>query len=122
MELEGFELFKEHGRSFNPKISIRKRGQIGFNNGAINRCNLDKYGYVKLYYNKDAKMIAFKFTNDPKEEGAIKIQKRPSNYFFSGKSFLDYYSINYSETETFDLDWDEDRKVAMIDIKKHTEE
>jgi hypothetical protein len=118
MELEGFEKFTGHGKSFHPKISIRKRGQIGFNSGAINRCHLDSVDYAVLYYNKVKKQIAFQFTNNEKDEGAIKIQKRPSNYFFSGKSFLDYYSIDYGETVAFEIEWDETQKVALIDVSK----
>jgi len=118
MELAGFEKFTDHGKSFHPKISIRKRGQIGFNSGAINRCHLDSVDYAVLYYNKVRKQIAFQFTNDEKEEGALKIQKRPSNYFFSGKSFLDFYSIEYGETVAFEIDWDENNNVAVIDVSQ----
>jgi len=120
MVLEGFERFTQHGRSFHPKISIRKRGQVGFNNGAIKRFGLEAYDYVVIYYNKDKDKIGFKFTKDENAEGATKIVKRTGNYFFSGKSFLDYYEIKYNETEAFDVEWDSANELAVIDLSKRT--
>ena len=114
--LEDFEKFTKQGRSFNPKISIRKRGQIGFNNGAINRFRLEDYDFVVLYINKERNKIAFKFTSNPEDEGAVKIIKKKNNYFVSGKSFLDYYSIPYNETRPHDVEWNDEQKVAIIDI------
>ncbi|MEI7636857.1 MAG: hypothetical protein WCJ37_06085 [Syntrophus sp. (in: bacteria)] len=95
--LEGFERFTRKGRSFKPRVSIRARGQMGFNNGAVLRFELDKYEYVILYYSKEKNLIAIEPTNNANEDGAIKLVKKTGNYFFSGKSFLDYYSIEYGK-------------------------
>lgn len=114
--LEGFEKFTQHGRSFKPKISIRKRGQIGFNNGAIKRFRIDKYDYVVLYYKKDTHKMAFNFTNSEDDDGAIKIIKKKNNYFISGKSFFDYYEIPYGESHSFDVEWNQEELLAIIDI------
>ena len=114
--LEGFKKFTQHGRGFKPKISIRKRGQIGFNNGAIKRFQIDKYEYVVLYYNKDTNKMAFNFTNSENDDGAIKIMKKKNNYFISGKSFFDYYDIPYGESQSFDVEWNQENLLAIIDI------
>lgn len=116
MVLEGFEKFTQQGRSFKPKISIRKRGQIGFNNGAIKRFNLDQYEFVVLYINKDKNQIAFNFTNSEEEEGATKLVKRKNNFFISGKSFLDYYNIPYEESQVFDAEWIPEHLVAIVNL------
>lgn len=120
--LEGYEKFTQHGRSFKPKISIRKRGQIGFNNGAIKRFQIDKYDYVVLYYNKDNHKMAFNFTNSENDDGAIKIIKRKNNYFISGKSFFDYYELPYEESQSFDVEWNQEDLLAIIDIGDHKDE
>ena len=120
--LEGFEKFTQHGRGFKPKISIRKRGQIGFNNGAIKRFQIDKYEYVVLYYNKDTNKMAFNFTNSENDDGAIKIIKKKNNYFISGKSFFDYYDIPYGESQSFDVEWNPENLLAIIDISDHKDE
>lgn len=114
--LEGFEKFTQQGRSFKPKISIRKRGQIGFNNGSINKFNLKEFDFVVLYMNKVENKIALKFTNNPKEEGVIKLVKRKNNYFVSGKSFLDFYSITYDETISMDAVWEDRAQVAIVQL------
>jgi len=114
--LEGFEKFTHTGRSFKPKISIRKRGQIGFNNGAIKRFRLDRYEFVVLFYSKENNKVAFNFTNSAEDEGAIKLVKKKNNYFISGKSFLDYYNIPYGVSYAFDAEWIPEQLIAIINL------
>lgn len=116
MELQGFEKFTKAGKSFNPKISIRQRGQIGFNAGAVNRFKLDENIYVVMYYSREQQKIAFRFTDNEKEEGAIKIVDKPSNYYFSGKTFLDYYEIPYEKTRSYDVEWDGEKRIAIVSL------
>lgn len=117
MVLEQFERFTKKGRSFLPKVSIRKRGQIGFNTGAIAKFGLDKYNYAILYISKDRDAIAIQFTNDEKEKGAIKIMKRPGNFAFSGKALFDLYEISYAETKSYEVNWIEDESAAVVTLK-----
>ena len=119
--LEGFDKFTQQGRSFSPKISIRKRGQIGFNNGAVKRFKLNEFNYAVMYISKDRTKIAFKFTSDD-EEGSVKIAKRSNNFFVSGKSFLDYYDIPYDESKTYSAEWSEEQSIAIIDISQQQED
>jgi hypothetical protein len=114
--LNGFEKFTKQGKSFNPKISIRMRGQIGFNAGAVNRFKLEEFGYVVMFYSKEQNKIAFKFTKNIGEEGVIKIVPKKGNFYYSGKTFLDYYGIPYDKTRPYDVEWDEENKVAIIDL------
>lgn len=116
--LENFERFTKPGQTFDPKVSIRKRGQIGFNQGLINLFSLDKYDYVVLFISKDRDQIAFKFTQDPKEEGAIRIAKRKSNYFIAAKNFLDYYQVDYSDTKSFPAKKIENEDAAFINLQE----
>jgi hypothetical protein len=116
--LEDFEKFTKQGRTFKPKISIRKRGQLGFNSGAINKFGLDKYNYAIMYISKERDKIAIKFTNDQDAEGAVKIMKRPGNFAFSGKAFFDCYDIEVETTRAYDAEWLPDDNAAMIRIKK----
>lgn len=115
--LKGFDVFTDAGKSFKPKISIRKTGQVGFNNGAIKRFALSDFEYVVLMYNKETEKIALKFTNDMNEDGAIKFTKKKGNYFVSGKSFMEKYSISYTESKSFDVEWIDEHNIAIIDIK-----
>jgi hypothetical protein len=118
MVLEGFEKFTETGRSFTPKVSIRANGQIGFNRGAVKRFNIAKYDYVTVYFNKKTDQIAIQFHNDEDQEGAIKIVKRENNYFFSGKSFLEYQGIRYAPTKTYIAEWDDENNIAILKVNE----
>lgn len=60
--------------------------------------------------------MAFNFTNSENDDGAIKIIKRKNNYFISGKSFFDYYEIPYGESQSFDVEWNQEDLLAIIDI------
>lgn len=116
--LEDFEKFTKQGRTFKPKISIRKRGQMGFNSGAINKFGLDKFDYAVMYISKNRDRIAIKFTNNQDEEGAVKIMKRPGNFSFSGKAFFDCYDIDVESTRNYAAEWLADDQAAMIRIKE----
>jgi len=115
--LKGFEAFTEVGKSFRPKISIRKSGQVGFNTGAIERFGLEQYDNVVMLYNKEEGKIAFRFVDNDNEPGAMKFMKRKGNYFISARSFMEKYNISYKKSISFDVTWVENHKIAIIDLK-----
>ncbi len=111
-----FEKFTQTGRSYKPKISIRSNGQIGLNQGAIERFKLNEYKYAILFFDGESDRIGIKLTNT-EEEGICKLQVRKSNAAISGKAFLDYYSIDYSKTTRYEAVWDEKEKMIVVTIK-----
>lgn len=115
--LKGFETFTEVGKSFRPKISIRKSGQVGFNTGAIERFGLERYDNVVMLYNMEEGKIAFRFVENDKEPGAMKFMKRKGNYFISARSFMEKYNISYEKSISFDVEWIENPKIAIINLK-----
>ena len=112
-----FERFTLAGRGFQPKVSIRTNGQIGFNNGAIIRFNLDKYKYVILFYDKQSKMIGIKPTNDANEEGICKLRIRKSAGAIGARSFLDYYQINHAKTIRYGASWNDGEKMVVAKVE-----
>ncbi len=113
-----FERFTKTGRTFKPKASIWSRGQIGFNQGAVERFGLEKYEYVIFFYDSDNKQIGFKFTKDKSEEGVIKLNTKNTGAVASGKSFLEYYGIEHGVTKQYDLKVDKDNDLYIIDLEK----
>lgn len=100
-----------------PKVSIWSRGQIGFNIGASNEYSLD-FNFAILYYDKVDKKIGIELTNDPTAEGAVKVTKRENaGISFSARAFLKYYKIDFSETRKYNLRYDEDNNMFIIDLK-----
>ncbi len=98
----GFEFFEEDGRSFSPKASVRKNGQIGFNQGAIKRYSIKDGELVALGYDRERQAIAIKRLSE-RQKGAKKITVRENNAWISSKGFLDFFAIRYSEGRAYDL-------------------
>lgn len=101
------QFFKEEGRGYAPKVSVRKHGQIGLNQGATIRYNIRDGQFALLGYDKDEQIIAIKFVEED-EEGAKRVTVRSKNASISAKSFLDYFNIPYKETNSYEL---EERKL-----------
>lgn len=112
-----FEKFTKFGESFSPRISIRNNGQIGINKGAINRFGILDYSHLTIHFDKDNELIGVKLLN-ASEEGALPIVIRNDNLTLHAKSFLDCYGIDYSETRTFPVRWDEANSMIILDLKK----
>ena len=117
VEIEGFERFTMKGRSFKPRVTIRARGQIGFNNGSVVKFEIEKYDYIVLFYSREKNQIAMRLTNDKNESGAIKLIKKHGNYCFSGKAFLDFYGIGYDKSKIQDAEGMNDN-IILITLKK----
>jgi hypothetical protein len=116
--LEGFTKYVARGRAGTPKVCIRKCGQLAFNSGAILKYDLDVYDYVMLFISNNKNRIAIKLTNNDKESGLIKIQKRPGSFAFSAINFLKVHDIDYSKTLNFDFTWIEKDKTAIFKPKR----
>jgi len=112
----GFVRFTQTGRSFAPKVSIWSRGQIGFNNGAVTRFELDKFDYVVFMFDKEEQKIGLLFTTNKAEDGAVKLNKRTAGISVGAKSFLDYCGIDYSTTKQYELTHDKDAGEAGLYI------
>lgn len=111
-----FERFTKTGRGYTPKISIWTRGQIGFNQGAVERFKLRDFNYALLYFDKDEKKIGVQFTNDATEEGANKVVKGKTGIFISAKAFLDYYDITHSKTKRYNVNYDTENGMYVLEL------
>ena len=57
--------------------------------------------HVVLLYSRSKNVILFNFTRNNKEKGALKMTKK-RNAHISGRAFLNYYSINISESKRYE--------------------
>jgi hypothetical protein len=114
-----FQKFTKTGtRGYTPKVSIWQRGQIGFNQGAARKLNLGEYEFAILFYDSDTRRIGVNFTNDGNEEGAIKLSTRSSGgASLSARAFLDFYGIDHSDTKKYDISFDEENKLYVIQLE-----
>ena len=129
MDLSDFKKYKRKGRSYIPKVCIRKNGQIAFNAAAVQKYDLDIFEGVILYVSKDKKRVDIQFSNNKKDPALISIQKRLGNFAFSAVNFLGINDIPWKKTTNFDFIWDDKDKIAIfrpldsdkIDIVKNKE-
>jgi hypothetical protein len=115
-EIQGFKKYISRGRAGSPKISIRKNGQIAFNAGAIQRYDLQAFDFVMLYISESKDRVAVRLTCNEKESGLIKIQKRPGNFAFSCRTFLEINDIDWSKTVNLDFIWSDRDKTAIFRV------
>jgi len=99
-----------------PIISIRKGGQIGFNQSALEKFGLEGYEYVTILYHKINNKLGFKFTNDDNRPGIHKLNKKNNSGTVSCRRVLEHCGIEYKSTEQYYAQWDEIREMAIIDI------
>ena len=114
----GFEKFTLVGKSFAPRVSIWSRGQIGFNNGAVSRYKLDEFSHIVFFFDRELNKVGLRFTNDGSEEGAVNLNKRSTGISAGMKSFLDYHNVDYTETAQYDLEFDEEEGLYVVDLNK----
>lgn len=123
MGLGDFERFTETGRGYEPSISINTSGIIGVNRGCINRFGLEDYDYAILYYDKKKRRIGIRLTNNEKEEGARKFRKRKGQGAdVSARSFLSYYGIDRSKTRRYNVEWEKENKMMIIELGEEQEQ
>jgi hypothetical protein len=114
----GFVKFVDTGaRLGDPMVSIWSRGQIGFNQGAMQEFDINKYQYVVLYFDADTRRIGFELTNDKNVKGAIKLVFREnSGASFSAIPFLRINKIKYDATRKYALERDIDSNLLVVDL------
>ena len=107
------EFFRKDGKGFAPKASVRKQGQIGLNQGAVDRFKIKDGQYVLLGYDKDRKMVAIRLIQE-REKGAKKIIVKGTNGSISAKGFFDYFAIPYKKTDSYDLTKDTENNLLTF--------
>ncbi|MCH7701648.1 MAG: hypothetical protein IID37_08160 [Planctomycetes bacterium] len=113
----GFEFFTESGRGFRPRASIRKQGQIGLNQGAVRRFELQRWGYVVLGFDREKQLLALKLTADRDEPGAQRVVMKDGSATISARSFLEYFDISYrEETRQYDVEFDAAQALLVVSI------
>lgn len=112
-----FVKFTETGKSFTPKISISSRGMVGFNQGARNRFELEKYKVCILYYDKDEHKVGIELSTDENAEGAMRLRLRQIGADIGAKSFLAYFDIAPEGTMLYPAKAGDQPNWIIIDLK-----
>jgi hypothetical protein len=116
MGLERFKRFTSTDKGFMPTVSIWNKGQFWFTSGAVNKFDLHKYSYVVFLYDEKKREVGLLFTEDEKEEGAVKLGKRDSGIVVGGKNFLDCFNIDYSQTKQYLMRVEQEPDLFVISL------
>lgn len=115
-----WEKFIMTRRSFNPRISIRGKSQIGFNTAAIEDFKLKDYKFAVLYYDKENKRIGIKLTNDKDEEGVRKLRvKEAAGASLPARTFIEYYKLGNFSGQRFNAEWDKQEKMIVATLTEN---
>ena len=117
-----YEVFTRRiARAGNPVISISKLGRIGINQHGARLLKNNGVEFVLLMWDKDRRRIAIRPISI-REGRAYKLTFSPDNKGsgagFSAKTFFDYLEYDYSETRSFNADWNETEGILEIAIPK----
>lgn len=113
-DLEGFTKYIKRGRSTMPKVTVRKNGVLAFNSASVQKYKLDAFKYAVFYVSNNKNRVAVKFTNNDKESGVIKIQRRVGNFQISAGHFFGIHDIDSSENRNYDFIWQDKMHVAIF--------
>ena len=113
-----FKRFKNQGGKLSspfPAVSIWKRGAAGFNMAATKLCELNKFGFVEIYFDEDTNRAGFKFIPE-KTEYSRRLSKRPLGYTVCLRAFLNYHKIDFSVAKKYDLTFDDENGLYIIQL------
>lgn len=110
-----FERFTDVNKSFSARVTIRRNGQLGFNEGAKNQFGIGEWTHAVLFFDNEKRAVGLMLTNDAKEAGAIKITNTKQNTFIPAKAFLDRYGVSYVESQRYCLEKHHEMLVFELD-------
>lgn len=110
-----FEKFTDPDSSYDAKVSIRRTGQFGFNSGSVNKFRLSDYPFAVLYYDSAHRVVGIELRME-KCEGALELNRAPSNFFIRAKNFCDRFGLDYAKASRYPLRRDDESGFLFFEI------
>jgi hypothetical protein len=106
-------------RTGEPAITITKMGRIALNKLASEILDTVHATHVLLLWDKDAQKCGIKVSNS-KEAGAYTLTAglNGNGTGFSAVTFLNYIRYDWTETRSFNAEWDKVEKLLVFSIPK----
>lgn len=122
--MSGFEKFTHRqSRVYKePTATISRSKYISLNMVAMTKF-VGENKYAVLYFDKENQLIGIKFSKESVPE-SYKIRKYRDNRLGSitAISFLKYYKIPHDKTKTYPIEWNEQERMIIIDLKKNIQD
>ena len=110
-------------RTGDPVITLGKMGRVAFNMQATNIFETHNVTHVQLLWDKELQRCGVKSATS-KDTGAYKLtfNAKSNGAGFSAVTFLNHIKYDWTETRSFNAEWDENAKMFVFDIpKEHLE-
>ena len=105
------------GKIGEPMMSVLKSAQMSFNTPAMRQFELFDFDYAVLYFDEDTRTVGIMLTNDDGEDGVYKLIKRETGgYGISARKFLNFHEIDFSESRSYPLEFDEETNLYVFKI------
>lgn len=108
-------------RTSTPAVSISKTGRIAFNQAATSKLNDKAVEYCLVMWDKTTLTFAVRpiTRKDTRAYKVIYFPKGKSSAV-NAKTFFDHIRYDYSETRTFEANWNVDEEMFEVNLpKKH---
>jgi hypothetical protein len=104
-------------RTGEPTVTIGKMGRIAFNMVATDILSGDKATHIILMWDRESKKCAAKIASS-KDTGAYKLtfNAKSNGSGFSAVTFLNYIHYDWTETRSFNAEWDDSEKMLIFTI------
>lgn len=100
-----------------PKATIRPSGLISFDANAVEAFDLRNAKYAVLFFDKVRKIVGIQITDKANEEGALAISFRRRSASLKAPQFFDRYALSFTESQRFDVGFDEANSMLTINMK-----
>jgi hypothetical protein len=111
-----YEIFsRKVPRMGTPRMSFSKLGQIVFNTLAAQQLQKAGIEHVLLMWDTEDRKMAVKSTSNKKDSRAYRIRyhAQGNGATFSGKTFLDYIGIDFSQRRGVDVEINPNHELAV---------
>ena len=119
MKKNDFEWYTEKTKQQVPMVSIRKRGDFGFNNSCVEDFKLDRFEYVIPGISKDGTKVGLLFLKDGKRKGTAKLRIQGKGAALTITNFCKKYKLTRDSVRRLTPEWDEAAKIMVLNLQEN---
>jgi hypothetical protein len=119
MSWEVFE--KANRRSTTPIMTISKLGRLAFNSASAKILHDKAVETVLLLWDKDTRRVGVRsIAKKDARSYTVRFARKNASAGFAAKPFLAHIGYDYSETQSFPCEWNDDEQMFVIGLDRNT--
>ncbi|MDA1191590.1 MAG: hypothetical protein O3A46_07905 [Candidatus Poribacteria bacterium] len=100
-----------------PTVTLTPEGYVSFSMKAVKEFELNRYGYIVLFYDRERKRVGIMPTKNETDDGALQMKVRRTGISVYAAPFLRHYKIFPRESMLFKAEWDDALNMAIIELR-----